>query len=314
MGLFKSAAEILSQGHDLILRGDFSGACDKYNDAARRFSKESDTTNARLAAGYAAIAALASNQSNTDQFNHATRALRDLGDVQLKFGVRSISATQLSQETELRSEEIGVLKLQPRNAAECREKAAKLQNLATRYRVQVSGGILLMPELFNRQIIQGDQKANALMAEAEQALGESLVSTDPKAAAEHYQRARLWWTQAGRQDLAEGASSHVQAYGKAAACWFCGREVSGEGVHFLQMPSDLTDLLRSKSGESPLPSFDSSSGFIYACKGCHSAVFKMADRQALQRMTELEERVNAQIRDLRDQIERLRSKVSQIAR
>ncbi len=99
-------------------------------------------------------------------------------------------------------------------------------------------------------------------------------------------------------------------YGKSAKCWFCGREVAGESIHFVAMPSDLTDLVKAADKDSPLPSFDPQTGNVYACKGCHGAVHHLADALATQRMNELDAKLQRQIQELKDQIQSIRNRIN----
>ena len=310
MALLKSGAEILGLGHDFVLRGDFINAHERYVEAARKFAKQGDMNNAALAAAYASVMVIGQRLSDPSAYRFAAQSLRNLGATNIKLGLREVSGMKLATEADLLAEELELNAFQPTNSDQYRQKAQVLQNLATMFRTNTSGQVLVLPELFRQGAFQGESKAAPLAAQAEETLGESMISDNPKAAAEHYQSARLWWTQAGFSGRADQAALRVRAYGRAAKCWFCGREVSGEGIHFLSMPSDLTDLVRRSGGESALPTFDPAANAIYACKGCHSAVFKLADTLAVQRMQELEVRVTAQINDLKAQISNLGRQLS----
>jgi hypothetical protein len=299
-------------GNDAVLRGSFAEALQNYKSASTKFSKQGNMMLSRLADGYAAIVAIAQSPSNTSVYHPAVQSASSLGDVTLKLGLKEISAPALANEIQLLASEIDTLNLRAMTSAEHAEKARRLNELALRFRSETADTVLILPELFFKQSILGESKAASLSAYAEEEMGESLVLDNPKAAAEHYQTARLLWMQAGRQELADGAASRVRSYGRAAICWFCGREISGEGVHFLPMPSDLTDLLKKTTKGSALPAFDSSQSSIYACKGCHSAIHKLADALALERMRELETRINVQLNQIRASIEETRRMISRM--
>lgn len=255
-----------------------------------------------LSASYASVVLVFQDPTNSSLLYKAAQSVNSLGDTMLKLGLREIPARELALEMALLAAEIDLLNRRAISAAEHAEKARKLRELASRFRTEIADRTLVLPELFHKQSIIGESKAIPLSAYAEESLGESLIMENPKAAAEHYQTARLLWMQAGRQDLGDIAASRVRSYGMAAKCWFCGREIAGEGVHFLPMPSELTGLIIGSSKGSVLPSFDPTLSQIYACKGCHSAVFKMADSRATQRMQELEARVNVQLESIRESI------------
>ena len=171
MAFIKTPADIFAQGNDLVLRGDFNGAHAKYEDSAQRFSKQGDDFNSRLARGYAAVTAIPGNQLNSDLYREAATLLNDLGETPIRLGPQEVTARRLSQELELSAEDIETSRSQPATPSQHEEKAKRQQALALRYRTQMSGQILVLPEIFNRQTIHGDSKALVLMAEAEQSLG-----------------------------------------------------------------------------------------------------------------------------------------------
>jgi len=314
LAFFKSPEQIMQSGHDALLRGGFAEALGNYNAASLKFSKQGNVMSSRLADSYAAIVAIAQNPSNTRLFYSAIQSVRSLGDVTLKLGLSEISAPVLANEIELLASEIDVLNIRAMTSAEHADKARRLRELASRFRTETADTVLVLPELFFKQSILGESKAIPLSAHAEEAMAESLVMDDPKAAAEHMQTARLLWMQAGRQDLVDNAASRVRSYGMAARCWFCGREISGEGIHFLAMPSDLTELVKKTAKDSALPAFDPSQSQIYACKGCHSAIYKMADARAIERMQELEMRINVQLNQIRESIAETQRTISGMRR
>lgn len=302
MALLKSAGDLLALGHDCVLRGDFSNANEKYTEAARKFAKQGDMMGAGVASSMAAVIAIGNQMSYPLAYRIASQSLNSLGNFTVKVGLRDVSAPQLAAELVLLGDEIELLANYPMNPLGHKEKAQALQALAMRFKTQLGGQVLVIPELFTKVVTTGDSKAIPLMAMAEEEFGKCFILYDPKAAAEHYQSARLWWMQAGRQDMADAASINVRLYGRSARCWFCGREVSGEGIHFLSMPSDLTELLKKTGEGSALPAFDPASKSIYACKGCHGAVFRLADDIALRRTQELEQRIAVQLNEIRAKI------------
>lgn len=287
-------------------------ASQNYKSASMKFSKQGNMPLSRLADGYAAIVAIAQGPSNSSLYHPAIQSVRSLGDVTLKLGLREVSAPVLANEIQLLASEIDALNSRAMTSAEHAEKAHRLNELAARFRMETADAVLVLPELFLKQSVLGESKAASLSAYAEEEMGESLVLDNPKAAAEHYQTARLLWMQAGRQDLADGAASRVRSYGRAARCWFCGREISGEGVHFLSMPSDLTDLLKKATKGGALPAFDPSQSMIYACKGCHSAIYKLSDALAVERMRQLETRINVQLNQIRESIAETQRMISRV--
>ena len=312
MPLLKSASDVFDQANDYLMRGDFASALNKYNDAVRKFQKVGDVNGATQAYAYAAVMSLAQNPSNPNAYRGAAQALHALGDSPVKLGLRESTGNALAHEAEILASVMEWTSLQPASTAQYQQKAQALRQVATAIRSDIGSNVLVLPELFRQGSITGESQALALAAQSEEALAESMIATDPKAAAEHYQTARLWWSQAGDAGMADAAAAHVAQYGKSAKCWFCGREVAGENIHFVPMPSDLTDLVKAADKDSPLPSFHPQTRNVYACKRCHGAVHHLADALATQRMNELDPKIQPQIQDLKNQIQSIKNRVNML--
>ena len=310
MALIKSAAELVEQANDFLLRGNFASASEKYKDAMRKFQKIGDVNNATQAAAYAAVMELAPRTSDPSAYRAAAQSLRALGDQPVKFGLRESTGNALAKEADILASATEWMSLHPASPDQYRQKADALRQVATAIRTDIGSGVLVLPELFHQGSITGESRSLALAAMSEEAMAESLIASDPKAAAEHYQTARLWWSQAGDAVQADAAAARVAQYGRSAKCWFCGREVSGENIHFVPMPSDLTDLVKAQNRDSLLPTFDPNTGNVYACKGCHGAVYHLADELAVRRTSELEAKVQPQIDDLKRQIQAVKGRIN----
>lgn len=314
LALFKSPEQIFQAGQDAVLRGSFQEAKSLFETAASKYAKQGNVPMSSLSVAYSSIVLISQNPTDASLLYKAAQSVSILGDTILKLGLREVSAQELGREMALLAAESDLLSRRPVSTDQHAEKARSLRELAMRFRTEVADRTLVVPELFLKQSIIGEAKAIPLSAYAEESLGESLIQDNPKSAAEHYQTARILWMQAGRQDLGDVAASRVRSYGMAAKCWFCGREISGEGVHFLPMPSELTGLVVHSSKGSALPSCDPTMSQIYACRGCHSAVYLMADFRAVQRMQELEVRVNVQLNSLRESIAETQRMIARMRR
>lgn len=310
MPLFKSASEVFDQANDYLLRGDFASALNKYTDALKKFQKTGDVNGAMQAAAYASVMGLAQRTGDPSAYRATAQALRALGDAPVKLGLRESTGNALAHEADILASVAEWTGLRPTSVDQYKQKAQALRQVATAIRTDVGSNVLVLPELFRQGSITGESQALALAAQSEEALAESMLTTDPKGAAEHYQTARLWWSQAGNAAQADAAAAHVSQYGKSAKCWFCGREVAGQDVHFVAMPSDLTDLVKAADKDSPLPSYDPATGNVYACKGCNGAVHHLADALALQRMNELDAKIQPQIQSLKDDIRSIKNRIN----
>lgn len=300
----------MALGHDLVARGDWSEALERFNEAARKFQQAGDAGSVALARAYAAVASAALRPQDPASYRSVAEAARGLGSTVVKLGLRETSASDLAAEADLLAEEIQVAAARPATPEGHRIRAQALQALSMKFRSQVGDRVLTLPELFRQGALRGAEKALPLAAMAEEALAESLLSSDPKAAAERYQSARLWWSQAGYTSQADAAAARTTAYSRSATCWFCGREVTGEGVHFYSMPSELTEVVRKDEVDAVLPAFNSTATALYACRGCHSAIVRLADQIAYRRAKEIEAIVDYKIEVLRREIAAVRMGMS----
>ncbi len=310
MPLLKSASEVLDQANDFLIRGDFRTALAKYQDAYRKFQKVGDTSGMAVAAAYASVMDLSNHPSDPAACRATAQALHALGDMPVKLGPRESTGNALAREAEILASQAEWTGLAAANPAQYQQKAEALRTVATAFRSDVGNNILVLPELFKQGSITGEQRALSLAAQSEEAMAESLLATDPKAAAEHYQTARLWWSQAGDAAAADAAAGRVAMYGKSVKCWFCGREVSGENIHFVPMSSELTDLVKAADKDSVLPTFDPATGNVYACKGCYGAIDRLADALATQRMNQLDAKLQPQIDELKRQVQAVKGRIN----
>jgi hypothetical protein len=295
--LFKSADEEMGLGNDRVLRGEFPQAVDRYQEAAKKYAKMGNLSAATVANAYLALARLGVTGRSAAGLQAAANAVAPLGGMALKLGPREWPASSLAREAQLLAEEETLQGQTPQDPTAHAALAQRFQALSLAYR-QMGNVVLVIPETFWHTTESASLKAPYMAALSEEEMGESLVSTDPKRAAEHNQNARNWWMQAGKPDRAEGAEQRGARYGRAVRCWFCGREVTGEGVQFVSLSSEMGAWNSADRG-SALPSVNLPANSVYVCKGCQSTVDKVADERATQRANEVRVELQAQIDELK---------------
>jgi len=141
-------------------------------------------------------------------------------------------------------------------------------------------------------------------------MGLSQESRDPDKAVQYYSEAVGYFTQAGLEQYKSYVDDRNRKLASVAKCWFCGRNVQGEEVHYVYIDTLLTGYLRDRSeSESPLPTKDSR---IAACLACYEAIRMMADRiakyyheLAMAAMNEMQRRLSAQIASLEEHVRRI---------
>ena len=300
--LFKSGNDLLEQGLDLSRRRQFAQAREKFLDAVRKLSKEGGTMYIDLARAYADLMLLSSPTPDPTLMANLANYLRStLGTVELRPGPRGITGADLATQLQLDARDRNLSVAMASGQMDPNGLAQALQSLATDY-MQLGNQVLFLPELFQQQTILADSRAPVLMALSFETLGRAIQSTDPMAAAEHFQTAQQYWSQAGDSARASIAASQLEQLSLQAKCWFCGREGAGHGVQFVSMPVDL-DVTGLKGHDgSPLPSLDRSGTHLYVCKGCNSAVRVLADRIASERSAQVAQQLRAEMQALEQRL------------
>ncbi|HKN07581.1 MAG TPA: hypothetical protein VJ021_08310 [Thermoplasmata archaeon] len=301
--IFKDGSATLDQGLDLARRREFDRAREKFLDASRKFSKEGSILYVSLANAYADLFSIGVRNSNPNSLLSLSALLRSgLGSTELRPGPRGISAADLASQLEVTAHDVNVMSALQSGAGSAEALGLAVQQVANEY-ARLGNQVLFLPELFNQQIVPADSRFPVLMALSFETLGNSLQASNPLGAAEHFQTAQQYWAQAGDESKAQTAANRVASLALQAKCWFCGREGTGHGIQFVSLPiGENVDGLKGAEA-SPLPSVDRSGRNVFACKGCYSAVWGLADRIAVQRAGEAEARLMAEIRAMEQRLQ-----------
>jgi len=303
--LFKDANATLEQALDLARRGEFDRSGEKFLDAARKFENEGSIPGSNRARAYAELFSPGVRANNPQKLVALSGFLRStLGNTELKPGPRGVGATDLAAQLELTARELNLLGALSSGGGDRAGLAQALQALANDYR-QLGDQVLFLPELFNQRAEHVSAKVPMLMALSFETLGTATQALDPLAAAEHFQTAQQYWTQAGNETRGLAASARVESLALQAKCWLCGREGRGHGIQFVSLPIDKDVSGLKVDAASPLPSLDRAGAHVYACNGCFSALHGLADRVAVTRASEVEDRLERHIHALEQRINSL---------
>jgi len=303
--IFKDGSGTLEQALDLARRREFDRAADKFRDAANKYRKEGSILWVNIANAYAdLVSAPVRNGDPTAQLALSSFLRANLGTTELRPGPRGISAADLATQLELTARDANLLAA-VQAGGNAQNLAQALQQLATDYG-QLGNQVLFVPELASQQALTASARVPVLMALSFETLGVAVEPTDPLTAADHFQTAQQYWAQAGDDARAQAASVRVGNLSIQAKCWICGREGRGHGVQFVSLPIDADVNALKGTDSSPLPSVDPSGRSVYVCKGCLTGIHGLADRVALQRAGEAEQRLLAKIAELEQRIQSLR--------
>ncbi len=306
MGLFKSSDELLEKGLDLVEQKEFAKAQDAFEKSAEKAEKKGEKEVLVLSKALASIMALSGQGRTYQNLINAQQALAPLGEKDIKIGLKTIKASVLVTECAITAEELSVQGV-PTTSDALVQRAGRLQSIGVKFQTQIGNEALFFPALFSNKNETGIQRSMRLFAESQENMAEATVWDDPKKAAEYYQNAVNYWKQAGDAAGESRGLSKVDQYSLSVKCWFCGREITGENVHFFPMNSEVTKLLAKTNSDSPLQSANGAGNYIFACRGCYSAISKKADEIAIgyhniamSRITDVQNNLQAQINDLRN--------------
>jgi hypothetical protein len=232
---------------------------------------------------------------------NAAQMLNSKGDMRVEFGLFTIECSKLALECTAVAEEMVALSAPSSGEEALKKRAELLFAAAMKFQSQIGPNTLIIPEVYDSKKITGIQKASVLMAEGNENMAESVAMKDPKKAAEYFHMALNYRRQIGDSAAETRINDKIKQYSKAAACWICGREVTGETIHFVSMPTEITPLQSTCKQSSPLPSSNDSIS-IYVCRACYLAIHKRADQvarqyydAAMREMAAMESRLNARI-------------------
>ena len=304
--LFKSDDEHFDDAVDLIKRKEYEKAM-----AALRKSKSKDK-DGTLAAKCDAMEAfinLYNKQNIADAYINAGNRIKAYTDGPLEMGLTTFDPQKLADECFLMAKTINARNMPANNQNENMKKGEALQDCAKDFQTKIGNGNLTIREFFGGGVTVGMKESITLMAEANERFAEAHAWDDPKKAAEYLQYAYNYRRQIG--ESGDNDMALVKKYSASATCWICGRDASGEGIHFYAMSSDISPQLRKDDGI--LKSADQNFQNIYVCRACYTSISRRADAiskyyygLSQQEMREMEARLQAEIAALQSEVTALR--------
>jgi len=301
MVFFKSGDDKFEQGNEFIKRKEYDKARAAFEKAISKGAADAEVAKVM-------IALLNLRAPNIQTYSAAATILKEKKDMEITFGLFTIKCSQLFIECDAVQAEMTATAMGSSGAPALKARAEALFQAAMKFQTQIGTNTLIIPEVYTAVKITGIQKANSLMAEGNENMGESVAWEEPKKAAEYLQMAMNYRQQLGDTNAEARIRNKISQYSKAAACWICGRETTGETLHFVSMPTEVTAMQSKTKQASPLPSYDGGES-IYVCRACYLAISKRADmisRQyhdiAMREMQAMESRLNARINSVNARI------------
>lgn len=278
MKLFKSGEDILKKAEDLMKGGHFSEARDTYEKANKKFFKQGNKELMDLTNAYVALLELKNKKDDPEAYRYAAECLKELDNKNIKLGIREIPSSDLAKECIAKAEYIISDSLPDETQEDQTVKAQELEKTAQQYN-ELDDYLVLEEVLFNNKL-KGTDKFPFIAAESLKWKAEASVWSNPIEAAKYYQNAANFLK--SDPQLEQSFIHKTNQFGKVAKCWFCGREVYAENIHFIPMKSLITQYQINKleKGKGKIPVFDNEH-YIYVCRACHDAIYLKADEIAL---------------------------------
>jgi tetratricopeptide (TPR) repeat protein len=104
----------------------------------------------------------------------------------------------------------------------------------------------------------------------------------PDKAVQLYSEAIGYFANIPDQRYSELVNDRLSKMSKSTKCWLCGRNIQGEGVHFVYLPSIMTPyILNCYTNDAPqiiVTSRDDT--YVAICSACYGAIYKLSDKVA----------------------------------
>jgi hypothetical protein len=305
-GFFKNGNERFDDAVDLIKRKEYDKAI-----AVLQKAIEKNASNKDLAQILIAVLNISNHTNDAGAYSNAATTLRSKENQDFEFGLTTLNTTKLATECEAMAKSISARSMSSNGSEATLQKGQALIKCAQEIQSSVGNETLQLNEIYNNVSSTGLKLALTLMAEGNEFLATGTLWEDPKKAAEYQQMAFNYRRQIG--ETGEDNQTKIRSYSKSATCWICGRDTTGEGMHFYPMSSDISPQLKKKDADNPLPSADDEYTSIYVCRACYSAISRRADTIAkhyheisMNEMRAMDARIQAEIIALQAQISSLR--------
>ena len=293
LSVFKSGDELFNQGVDLIKRKEYAKAKKNFEKTIEKGGKE-----AALARAYVDVLDACLDKDNPGRYLKLATTLEQMREG-FEFGLTEIDPPKVAVECRLLAERMEAGRMPNSAPAQAEAKGNRFLDVARKYQSMIGNNTIVISEIIGIPVNTGIKEALYAQALGYENLALGAVSKDPKGAAELLQNAYACRKQLGEDG--KNVLNAINAYSKSVKCWICGRPATGEGVHFLAMPSDISPFMR-KCDDDILKSSPADFNSIYVCRPCYSSISKRSDEiakqyheRAMQEMRAMEARLQAQI-------------------
>jgi tetratricopeptide (TPR) repeat protein len=222
-------------------------------------------------------------------------------------------AGDIAREVLLLSEESKLPIIHPEKRIEDAEKIATMYEKVAQNYFGLGRETLVLSELFDLPY-STFHRGFTYMGLSRMLKGLVEEEKEPGKAVEYYSEAFGYFSQTTSADWQTYVEGRREKMANVMKCWFCGRPVQGEEVHYVYLDSFLTPYLREKFKTESPPTFKEYK--VTACKGCYGAIHILSDKiakyyyeMAMSTMREMEARLKSEIGRLEREIGRLEREI-----
>ena len=304
-GFFKDGNELFDEAQELIKQKEYAKACKKLRSA---IEKESDDSN--LARVMIEFIEVGQSLNDASRYRELSASLDGI-DGTFDFGLSTFDVKELKEECDAMAVAIEARNSYANSNTDMVIKGERLIEAAKNLQLKVGNRTLMINEYFNTSTLTGTRLSIALMAEGNELIADGTFWNDPKKAAEYQQIAYNFRRQLG--ESGEYNKRKIREYTMTCTCWICGRQATGEGLHFYRMSADVSpEHVKAEEGELA-PSTEPGSPMIFVCKACYTSISRRADAIA----KEYHERSLAEIAEARRhmmaEVARLDSRITSLS-
>ena len=302
---FKNGNELFDDAQELIKQKEYVKARKKLNSAIEKESEDAD-----LAKVMIAFIDVGQSLNSASKYRELSAALSNI-EGSFDFGLSTFDVNALKNECDAMAVALDARNSHANDNTSFINKGEMLIEAAKALQLKVGNNVLSINEYFNTSTLSGQRLAIALMAEGNELIADGTFWNDPKKAAEYQQIAYNFRRQLG--ESGDYNRKKIKEYTMTCTCWICGRQATGEGLHFYRMSADISpEHVRAEEGELA-PSTESGSPMIFVCKACYTSISRRADSIA----KEYHERSMAEMEQMRRQlmaeISRLDARITKVS-
>lgn len=304
-GFFKDGDELFDEAQELIRQKEYAKASKKLRSAIEKESED-----APLARVMIEFIEVGQSLNDAGRYRELSAALQDLEGT-FDFGLSTFDVRKLKDECDAMATAITARNMHADSGPLLITKGEALIEAAKILQQKVGNEILSINEYFNTSTLSGTRLSISLMAEGNELIADGTYWSDPKKAAEYQQIAYNFRRQLG--ESGEYNKRKIKEYTMTCTCWICGRQATGEGLHFYRMSADISpEHVRADEGELA-PSTDSGSPMIFVCKACYTSISRRADSIAKEYHDRSMMEIEAVQRRMMAEIARLDSRITSVS-